>query len=180
VMAPKDENELRHMLKTAIDHDGPISLRYPRGDGEGVALDAEFTAIPIGQGELLRDGADVTLVGIGNTVHPCLRAAALLEAKGVDAAVINARFVKPLDRELLLRLARQTGHLVTVEEHVLQGGFGSAVAELLADEGVGANLRRLGIPDVVVDQGPQETMRAEFGLHPEGIAASALALLGAR
>ncbi|MBZ0251902.1 MAG: 1-deoxy-D-xylulose-5-phosphate synthase, partial [Candidatus Methylomirabilis sp.] len=177
VMAPKDENEMRRMLRTAIEHDGPISLRYPRGEGEGAALDKDIRALPIGVSELLREGADVALLGIGNTVYPCLRAAELLAKEGVRAAVLNARFVKPLDRAAILGLADRCGALVTVEEHVLQGGFGSAVAELLVDERRTTPLLRLGIPDVYVDQGPQPVMRKLYGLHPEGIAASALKLL---
>lgn len=177
VMAPKDENEMRRMLRTAIEHDGPISLRYPRGEGEGVALDKDIRALPIGVSELLREGADVALLGIGNTVYPCLKAADLLAKEGVRAAVLNARFVKPLDRETILGLAERCGALLSVEEHVLQGGFGSAVAELLVDERRTTPLLRLGVPDVYVEQGPQPVMRKLYGLHPEGIAASALKLL---
>ena len=134
VMAPKDENELRRMLKTAVCCGVPISLRYPRGAGIGVTLDKDIDLLPIGIGERLSAGRDVAIIAIGATVYPALAAAALLEKEGIMATVVNARFVKPLDRELILAVARECGVMVTVEENALMGGFGSAVLELLADE----------------------------------------------
>ncbi len=130
VMAPKDENELQHMVKTAVYADCPIALRYPRGNGYGIPMDQEPAILPLGRGEVLTEGDDLAIVAIGITVYPALEAAALLKEKGIRAAVVNARFVKPLDRELILSWARRTGHLVTVEENALQGGFGSAVGPL--------------------------------------------------
>ncbi|MFZ2950227.1 MAG: 1-deoxy-D-xylulose-5-phosphate synthase, partial [Desulfuromonadaceae bacterium] len=147
VMAPKDENELRHMLKTAIYADMPIALRYPRGAGYGVELESELKCLEIGKGEQLLDGDDLTIVAIGATVYPALQAAAALKEKGVAAGVVNARFVKPLDAELILGAARRTGRIMTVEENALQGGFGSAVLELLYDNDLqNVKVRRLGLP----------------------------------
>jgi 1-deoxy-D-xylulose-5-phosphate synthase len=171
VMAPKDENELRHMLKTAIYSGIPISLRYPRGAGFGVPLDIDIKELPIGVGERLSDGKDVAIIAIGSTVHPALEAAALLENDGIMATVVNARFVKPLDRELILSLAKECGVLVTVEENALQGGFGSAVMELFSDERItGLRLKRIGIPDRFIEHGSQTELRRDLGLDAAGIA----------
>jgi 1-deoxy-D-xylulose-5-phosphate synthase len=178
VMAPKDENELQHMVKTAVDAGRPIALRYPRGSGYGVPLDAELTALPIGKGELLAAGDDLVIIAIGSTVYPAREAAEQLRAAGIGAAVINARFVKPLDRDLILEWARKTGNVVTVEENALQGGFGSAVMELLADEGLAdIRVKRLGIPDRYIEQGSQAQLRADLGLDAAGIAASCTTFL---
>ena len=181
LMAPKDENELRHMLKTAVSHDGPIALRYPRGAGYGIPLDQELREIPIGTGETLAEGDDVAIIAIGITVLPALEAARTLAEKGIRATVINARFVKPLDRDLILRAARRTGCIITAEENALPGGFGSAVLELLADEGMtGVRVKRLGIPDRFVEQGPQQQLRADLGIDAAGIAAATEAFLAAK
>lgn len=178
VMAPKDENELQHMLKTAIYSERPISLRYPRGAGYGVPLDDELKEIPIGRGEQLGDGEDLAIIAIGSTVYPALEAAERLKAAGINATVINARFVKPLDRDLILAAAARTGHLLTVEENALQGGFGTAVLELLSDEGKNdIRVRRIGIPDRFIEQGSQAQLRADLGLDAAGIAAAAEAFL---
>lgn len=178
VMAPKDENELQHMLKTAISSERPISLRYPRGAGYGVQLDSEPKEIPIGRGEQLLDGEDLAIVAIGSTVYPAMQAAELLNNRGIRATVINARFVKPLDRELILAAAARTGNLLTVEENALQGGFGTAVLELLSDEGKNdIRVKRIGIPDRFIEQGSQAQLRADLGLDAAGIAATAEAFL---
>ncbi|MCM2356787.1 MAG: 1-deoxy-D-xylulose-5-phosphate synthase [Geobacteraceae bacterium] len=178
LMAPKDENELQHMVKTAVYADLPIALRYPRGNGYGIPMDQEPAILPIGKGELLAEGEDLALVAIGVTVYPALEAAEILRGKGIRAAVVNARFVKPLDRELLLGWARRTGCLVTVEENALQGGFGSAVLELLEEERVtGIKVKRLGIPDRFIEQGSQSQLRRDLGLDAEGIAAAVEAFL---
>jgi 1-deoxy-D-xylulose-5-phosphate synthase len=179
VMAPKDENELRRMLKTAINSGVPISLRYPRGPGQGVPMESQVDELQIGIGELLSDGRDVAIIAIGSTVYPSLEAAALLENDGIMATVINARFVKPLDRDLILSAARNCGKVVTVEENALQGGFGSAVLELLSDEKVtGIKVQRVGIPDRFIEHGSQTELRNMLGLHAEGIVASVKNLLG--
>jgi 1-deoxy-D-xylulose-5-phosphate synthase len=181
LMAPKDENELQHMVKTAIYADCPIALRYPRGNGYGVPMDQELTALPLGKGELLREGEDLVLVAIGSTVYPALEAAELLGARGIRAAVINARFVKPLDSDLILGWGRRTGHLVTIEENALQGGFGSAVLELLADESeTGVRVKRIGIPDRYIEQGSQAQLRADLGLDATGIAAAVETFLASK
>ncbi len=179
VMAPKDENELRHMLKTALYLGRPVTLRYPRGAGYGVPLEQELREIPIGRGEELAGGSDVALIAIGSTVHPALAAAMELEKEGIRATVINARFVKPLDRELILAAAQRCGVLVTVEENALQGGFGSAVLELLADERVtGLKVKRIGVPDRFIEHGSQAQLRKDLGLDAAGIAATVRQVLG--
>ncbi|HLI51645.1 MAG TPA: 1-deoxy-D-xylulose-5-phosphate synthase, partial [Thermomicrobiaceae bacterium] len=179
VMAPKDEDELRHMLKTAIDHDsGPIAVRYPRGAGVGVSMLGQPHPLPIGRGEVIREGDDLTIVAIGATVLPAERAADILAEQGIQAAVINARFVKPLDEKLILSSVRQTGKLLTVEEAMLAGGFGSAVLELLVREGLRIPVAQLGIPDRFFDHAKQNALRQHAGLDAESIAARAAELLG--
>ena len=179
LMAPKDENELQHMLLTGIEYDGPVAIRYPRGNGVGVPLDQTFKKIPIGKGELLRSGTDGAVIAIGTMVYPALSAAAVLAEEGIDLAVVNARFVKPLDRDLIINLARETGFIVTVEENVLQGGFGTAVMELLEEEGLdGVAVTRFGYPDHYVEQGEQPDLRAGCGLDSAGIAAGIRKALG--
>ena len=173
VMAPKDENELQHMLQTAIEHDGPMVVRYPRGIGYGVPLDQVFSALPIGRGEVIREGTDGVVLAVGTMVRPALLAAEMLAGEDLQLSVVNARFVKPLDRELILSLAAKTGVLVTVEENVLQGGFGTAVLELLEEEGLdGVRVLRLGFPDTYIEQGEQAELRAMYGLDAAGIAKS--------
>lgn len=177
-MAPKDENELRHMLKTAISLNKPVALRYPRGAGYGVPLDKELQVLPIGKGELLQEGNDLTIIGIGSTVMPALKAAEQLAEHGIKAGVINARFIKPLDADLILGQARTTGKIMTVEENVLQGGFGSAVLELLQDNGLSqVKVKRLGIPDRYIEQGTQAQLRKDVGIDADGIIAAAQAFL---
>jgi 1-deoxy-D-xylulose-5-phosphate synthase len=179
LMAPKDENELRHMLKTALYAGTPMALRYPRGTGYGVQLDQEIRELPVGRGEQLVAGDDVAIIAIGSTVYPSVAAATQLEAAGIRATVVNARFVKPLDRELILSVARRCGTVVTVEENALQGGFGTAVLELLADERETAvRVTRIGIPDRFVEHGSQAQLRKDLGLDAEGIAATVEAFLG--
>ncbi len=178
VMAPKDENELQHMVKTCLTYDGPASVRYPRGVSLGVEMDREPMALPIGKGELLRDGKDVAIVAIGVTVWQAVRAAERLEQEGISAAVVNARFVKPLDKDLIVGVAQRVRYLVTVEEGCKMGGFGSAVLEALSDEGV-THLRTklIGLPDWYIEQGPQDLLREKYGLTAEGIYQSVKALM---
>jgi len=178
IMAPKDENELRHMLKTAIEHDGPISLRYPRGEGWGVSMDDEMRSLQIGKAELLRRGRDIVIAAIGHTVIPALGAAHDLAPLGINAAVVNSRFVKPLDRELFRELLADTRYLITVEDHSIAGGFGSALLELLADEGLSdVKIKRLGVPDRFIPHGTQEELRKICGFDKEAIAQAALQLV---
>lgn len=175
VMAPKDENELCHMLKTAVYSGVPMALRYPRGSGYGVQLDRELQCLDIGKGEQLLDGSDLTIIAIGATVYPALQAVDALRQKGFSVGVINARFVKPLDAELILGVARQTGRIITVEENALQGGFGSSVLELLYDNNLqSVKVRRLGIPDHYIEQGSQAQLRKDIGIDAEGITEAAL------
>ena len=175
MMAPKDENELRHMIKTAVYHGAPIALRYPRGAGYGVEMDPDIKALEIGKGEVLSEGNDISIIAFGSTVYPALEAAELLLYKGISAGVINARFVKPLDADLILSAAGKTGCIMTVEENALQGGFGSAVLELLYDNGMqNVKVKRLGIPDRYVEQGSQAQLRKDLGIDAEGIAAAAV------
>jgi 1-deoxy-D-xylulose-5-phosphate synthase len=178
IMAPKDENELQHMLTTAVEHPGPIALRYPRGEGWGVTLDAEPMRVEIGKAELLRDGADIVIAAIGHTVLPALRAAQDLAPLGINATVINARFVKPLDTELLGSLLTRIPRLLTVEDHVTAGGFGSAVIEFLADEGItGVEIRRLGVPDRFIPHGTQDELRKVCGFDKDAIAQAVLQMV---
>jgi 1-deoxy-D-xylulose-5-phosphate synthase len=172
VMAPKDENELQHMIATGLQLPGPSAVRYPRGPGCGVPIDQIPTPLPVGKGELLRNGSDGALLAVGTMVQPAMQAAQALALEGLELAVMNVRFVKPLDCELILSLAG-TGRLFTVEENVLQGGFGTAVLELLEAEGVtGVAVTRLGFPDSFVEQGEQGELKALYGLDAAGIAQS--------
>jgi len=159
IMAPKDENELQHMLHTAIFHKGPAAIRYPRGQGEGVELSDTLSEIPIGKGELLREGNDILLLPVGNRVYPALEAAMGLEKVGIDAAVINPRFVKPLDSDLIIDWAQKTGRVVTVEDNASLGGFGSGVLELLASNNLShIRVNVLGYADKFMEHGTQEIL----------------------
>lgn len=179
VMAPKDEAELRDMLATAVGHDGPAAVRYPRGVGVGADCSGVMRQLPLGRGELLRDGRDACLLAVGSRVMPSLEAAEELEAEsGLSIAVFNARFVKPLDEAAILELAGRFPRLMTVEENSLAGGFGSAVLELLADRGALAHLsvKRLGLPDHFVEHGAQKLLRQSLGIDKTGIKRSLLEL----
>ncbi len=176
VSAPKDENELAHLLYSAINYGrGPWSLRYPRGAGLGVACDNEWRTIVPGTAEVLREGTDVLLLAIGRLVYPALAAAEKLAKDGLNAAVINARFVKPLDEELILKWARVCGRVVTAEDGCLAGGFGSAVMELLWARGLDGQVKlaRLGYPDEFVAHARPDELLNRYNLTAEGIAAAA-------
>lgn len=178
LMAPKDEQELRHMLVTALQQKGPAALRYPRGAGVGVTLTGPAQPLPVGKGEILRNGREVAILALGPLVYEALAAAEELAAQGIECAVINPRFVKPLDKELLLSWAAKTGRLLTVEEHVLAGGFGSAVLELLNTYGYeNTRLLMLGINDKFVQQGKTAVLREKLGLTQAGIKRGVLQLL---
>jgi 1-deoxy-D-xylulose-5-phosphate synthase len=172
LMAPKDEAELQRMLVTGINYTaGPIALRYPRGNGYGVPLMEEgWEELPIGKGEILRHGDDVLMVAYGSMVHPTLQAAQLLSEHGISATVINARFAKPLDTELIVPLAQKIGKVVTVEEGCLMGGFGSAIAESLLDHNVAVPLKRIGVPDTWVEHATPDQSLATLGLTSPQIA----------
>ncbi len=178
VMAPKDENELRHMLKTAVDHPGPIALRYPRSQGEGVAMDEPPSPLPIGKGEIICHGNDLLILAIGKTVGTAIKARELLIHENITATVVNARFVKPLDQELILGLARKTKKIITVEDHVKTGGFGSAVLECLADNGLDdVVVRRIGVDDTFVEHGTQAELREKYEIDASSIVKHARSLL---
>ena len=177
IMAPKDENELRHMLRTAVEYPGPSAIRFPRGAGLGVPLDPDIKGIPLGEAELLRDGDDAAVLVFGTLANEALEAAAELASEGISVAVLNARYVKPLDRARIARLARQCRAIVTVEEAALAGGFGSAVLEILAEEGVSKPTRCLGIPDRLIEHGDPKEIRREIDLDREGIAKAVRSLL---
>lgn len=172
LMAPKDEAELQRMIVTGIDYtDGPIAMRYPRGNGIGVPLMEEgWEPLPIGKGEILRQGDDVLIVGYGTIVNQAMQTAEILSEHGIEATVINARFAKPLDTELILPLAKQIGKVVTLEEGSLIGGFGTAVVEALLDANVTVPVKRIGIPDILVDHATPEESFTELGLNPSQIA----------
>jgi 1-deoxy-D-xylulose-5-phosphate synthase len=175
-MAPKDEAELRQMLWTAYRHAaarrGPIAVRFPRGTGFGVALDTPLAELQIGVSETLREGDGIAILAYGHPVNAAVEAAEILARDGLEATVVNARFAKPLDSERILALAARIARFVTVEEHVIAGGFGSAVAELLADRGARVDVEMIGIPDEHVDHGAQKLWRHRYGLDAEGIAAA--------
>ncbi len=164
LMAPKDENELRQMLMTAVYSDLPAALRYPRGNGLGVPMDAAMTALPIGKGELLREGSDLLLFAIGAMVAPAQKVAGQLEAAGISCAVVNARFIKPIDSELLATWSQRTRGVVTLEEGCAPGGFSAAVLESLADGGITRPVLRCAVPDHIVHHGDPKRLMNEEGL----------------
>ncbi|HTV55979.1 MAG TPA: 1-deoxy-D-xylulose-5-phosphate synthase [Terriglobia bacterium] len=169
VMAPKDENELRHMLRTAIGIDGPAAVRYPRGNGIGAPLDPEFKQLEVGKAEIIRDGGDIAILALGSMVYPCLDAAARLETAGIKATVINARFMKPLDQELFSVLAAEKQFLVTAEEGTEAGGFGAQVAALLHDRKIPTSILRIAVPDRIIPHGAPNLLHAKYGLDVDGI-----------
>jgi 1-deoxy-D-xylulose-5-phosphate synthase len=170
VMVPKDEEEFRHMIKTAVDCPSPVALRYPRARGTGVIKSETLHSLEIGKGELLKEGNDLLIVAIGSTVYPSLRAAQRLKEVGIEAAVINSRFLKPLDKDLLCHWASRAGRVLTVEENVLMGGFGSAVLELFQESGlISIPVKRLGIPDRFIEHGSQSLLKGKFGIDENGI-----------
>ena len=179
VMAPKDENELSRMLTTALEYDkGPIAFRYPRGPGIGVRVEATSNPVPIGKAEILTQGSDIVILAIGTMVTEALEAGLLLLKENISAVVVNSRFVKPIDSELICSLAGRIPRIITVEEHVLQGGFGSAVLECLHDNDIhGFKLKRLGIQNIFVEHGRQSILRQKYGLTGRDIYQAAKAML---
>ncbi len=177
IMAPKDQDELQHMLYTSLTYNGPVAIRYPRGEGVGVSLEAYLKPIEIGKGEIIINGTDAFILAFGNTVVPALQASKMMIAEGISVGVANARFAKPLDRELISNIANRVEKLITVEEHVLAGGFGSAVLEFLTEEGFfsvqqggkGIEVKRLGIPDKYIEHGYPKILRRKYNLDTEGI-----------
>ena len=189
IAAPKDENELQHLLFTGLNHDGPFAIRYPRGRGVGVPLDDLFSTIPLGQGEIvyatprekILAGKNVGIIAIGSMVYPSINAAHILEEEGYLVTVLNARFVKPLDREKISEMARRVDALVIVEEGTIRGGFGSATLELLVEESLNnVAIRMIGLPDKFLEHGPEKDIRARYGLTAEGISQEVLTLFASR
>jgi 1-deoxy-D-xylulose-5-phosphate synthase len=177
ICAPKDEDELRGMMATALSHPGPVGIRYPRGAGVGTPLDGPIQPLPVGKGELLREGDDLLILAYGSMVKPACDAAAKLHERGIEAAVVNARWAKPLDRELILPLAREAKRILTVEEHVVMGGFGSAILELLHEAGIHDRpVKTLGIPDQYIEHATPKAQLAHLGLNADGIAQAAMEL----
>ncbi len=178
VMAPKDENELSRMIVTAIAYPGPIAFRYPRGKGLGVCLDEDPAPLEIGKAEILSQGNDLLLLAIGRSVSDAQEAEQILKQRGLHVSVVNCRFVKPLDSELICRMAEQIPRIITVEEHMLQGGFGSAVLECLSDSGItGFYMKRIGIEDTFVTHGPQDLLRSKYHIDAASIVQAAEELL---
>ena len=179
IMAPADENELQHMLATAIEHDGPTAIRYPRGSATGASIDEVFKSLPIGKGKLLESGDDILILAIGKSVGDALEARSTLKEKGISAAVVNCRFVKPLDIGLISSLTAKIPRVITVEENALQGGFGSAVLEGLSDAGIsGLQLERIGVADTFVEHGPQQLLRSLYGIDAAAIVKTAVRMMG--
>jgi 1-deoxy-D-xylulose-5-phosphate synthase len=178
VASPKDENELQHLLYTAVKAKRPMAVRYPRSHGLGVKTDSTLREIPIGKGEIVRYGEDVAIIALGCSVAPSLEAAAQLASQGIETMVVNARFAKPLDKELITDLAGRIKNIVTVEENTLVGGFGSSVARLLQESGNNdAVVKNIGIPDKFIEHGSQHILRAKYGLDAEGIARQVIEML---
>jgi len=170
LMAPKDENEFQHMLNTATLLSQPVAIRYPRGRGEGVTMDATLMVLEMAKGEVLAEGDDLLMLPMGSMVYRACEAARELREEGIQATVVNPRFIKPLDSPLLCDMAQKIGRVVTIEEHVLAGGFGSAVIELFQERGVSdVEVLRLGIPDQFLEHGPQGVLREKYGLDYGGI-----------
>lgn len=185
IMAPKDENELQHMLFTSTKLESPSALRYPRGSGIGAKLDSELKEMEIGKGEIVYNSPNthspfpITIIAIGSMVYPAIEAAKLLEDDNVSATVINARFIKPIDQELIINAAKSSKLIVTVEEGTISGGFGSAVLESLSDYGIAISTLRLGIPDSFIEHGKREIILEKLGLDVQGIYKNILKYAGA-
>jgi len=178
VMAPKDGAELRRMMMTAINHNGPIAFRYPRGPATEIDLDESIEPLLIGKGEILTTGDDLLILAIGSTVDYALSAYRILSKKDLHATVVNCRFVKPLDIDLICELAEKIPRIITVEENLLQGGFGSAVLEVLIDKGINnIKVKRIGVQDTFVEHGERNTLRAKYGIDDNSIVKEALNLM---
>jgi len=179
IMAPKDENELARMLVTAVNHNGPVAIRYPRGTGTGVQIEDNPQPLEIGKAQVVNEGDDLLIIAIGKSVCEAVKANKLLKDKGISATIINARFVKPLDTNLIIESVLKIKKIIIVEEHVLDGGFGSAVLEMLADNGVTDFLiKRIGIKNKFVEHGPQDILRRDYEIDYTAILNAALELHG--
>jgi 1-deoxy-D-xylulose-5-phosphate synthase len=171
LMAPKDESELQRMLITSINHKGPTALRIPRGSGLGVAvMDEGWEPLNIGEAEILEDGNDVLIIAYGSMVASAIETSRILRDKKINSCIVNARFVKPLDKNLIIPLASKIKKVVTMEEGTLIGGFGSAIVELLNDNEINVPVYRIGIPDVLVDHASPDQSKEKLGLMPDQMA----------
>jgi 1-deoxy-D-xylulose-5-phosphate synthase len=180
VAAPKDENELQHMLFTAVKCGKVMAVRYPRSAGLGVKMDTEFKQLPIGKGEVLRQGNDVAILAIGSMVAPAMEAAEILALQGIEATVVNARFVKPVDTELIVDLAARIKRIITVEENTLSGGFGNYVNDAVRQADIrDVIIRNVGVPDVFIEHGGQDYLRSKYGLDAPGIVKKVLEIIPA-
>jgi 1-deoxy-D-xylulose-5-phosphate synthase len=179
-MAPKDEDELADMMKTALELPGPAAIRYPRGTVVGVSRKPEPQAIPVGKAELLEDGSDIAIFGLGPMISLARELAGMLKREGFSSAVVNPRFVKPLDLDILERYARRVAAFVTFEDHVKMGGFGTAVIEALDELKLAVPVIRIGWPDQFIEHGKVEQLRARYGLTAEAALAQVLPLLDQR
>jgi 1-deoxy-D-xylulose-5-phosphate synthase len=174
IMAPKDENELRHMVFTALNTNGPVAIRYPRGSGLGVPIDQSLQQLTIGVADEVENGTNVAFLAVGSMVETCIEAREILTSEGILASVINARFIKPLDEQMIRKVCKNVGIIITVEENVLAGGFGSSVLEYIHDQNIDdVNVLRLGFPDQFIEQGARKQILAKYGLHAAGIASAA-------
>lgn len=180
IAAPADENELQHLLKTAFEANAPFILRYPRGSAVGVKMDSELKKLPLGKAKWLKKGKEATILAIGNMVHPALEAAEILAKKGIEVGVLNMRFIKPLDTKAIKEALALNPNLITIEDNVLAGGFGSAVSEFITDNDCQASLLRLGIGDSFVEHAKQSELHEELGLEPKQIASSISKFLNKR
>lgn len=181
VMAPKDEAELYGMLQAALEHQAPCAVRYPRSAAPGAGVQYPTDPVEMGRAEVMRDGRHCAIFALGPMVYPALEAGRILSARGVSCAVVNARFVKPLDTSILAQYASSTGMIITCEDAALSGGLGSAVLEALADAGMGdVRVVRLGIPDRFIEHGRRDDILAQLGLDSRGIAATVLRALSER
>jgi 1-deoxy-D-xylulose-5-phosphate synthase len=170
IIAPADENELQHALNTTLNLNIPCAIRYPRGAGLGIKLDSELKELKLGQAEHIKKGKDLTIIACGNKVHPSLEAAEILKNKNISAGVVNMRFVKPLDGAMLKKVTANCKNIVTAEDNVLAGGFGSAVGEYFADNKIKCNLLRIGIKDEFVTHGKTDVLCSKLNLYAKGIA----------
>jgi 1-deoxy-D-xylulose-5-phosphate synthase len=180
VAAPKDENELQHLLYTAVKSGKIMAVRYPRSQGLGVKMDTVFKELPIGKGEIIRDGSDVAILAVGSMVAPALEAAEKLALLGIDTTVVNARFVKPVDTDLIIDLATRIKHIVTVEENTLSGGFGNYVNDAVRQADLrDVIIRNVGLPDAFIEHGGQHFLRSKYGLDAAGIIGKVLEIVPA-
>lgn len=177
VMAPKDENELRRMLYTSICYNGPSAIRYPRGIGIGIKVERDLNPLPIGKAEVLTEGSDILILAIGRSVCDALEAETVLRKRGICSTVVNSRFVKPLDVALFTELAVKIPRIITVEENMRQGGFGSAILECLSDEDINVRIKRIGIEDTFVEHGPQKLLRQKYHIDSAAIVEAAEKLI---